>query len=313
MKTTKILTLLGLCLCFIISTPFESDAQILKEIGRLAGRKLKKKVEDKVVETLAEEIARRAFRPINDVMDDWIRENMKRDSAYAGLSDDSLAIILQGNYSKVLSSLNQAAKVPASYDFEYSMDVRITDGKDANNITWLIDTEGKAMAWEQVEGDENQIMLMDLERDIILLYNKNTKEAQALPGMLSLGASFAATQVEVEGVDPMANMRKGGSKSILGYSSDQYFFDDDEFESESWVSDEVPFSYESAFGMLFQRVSPKLFKGDHEMYSGMMLEATTKEKGKKRGKYKSISKWETLAINEKSIVIDNQSYKFGMQ
>lgn len=313
MKTnSKWLIALSMLFAITAFNPVETQAQFLKELGRAAGNKLKKKVEDKVVETLAEEIARRAFRPINDVMDDWIRENMKRDSTYAGMSDDSLAIVLQGNYSKILNSMNRAADVPDSYEFEYVMDVKVTDGKDSHKIKWLIDEEGEIMAWEQLDGEEDQIMLMDLKNDIIVMYNQKTKEAQALPGMMSLGTAFAAASIENEAINPGEIVKKGGSKTVAGYKCDQYFYEDDEYESETWVSQDVPFSYKSAFGTLYQRVSPKLFKDGHEAMSGMMLEATSKEKGKRKGKYKSISTWETLSISEKPLVITNKTYKFGM-
>jgi len=118
MKVTKVTK----CLVFLVGMVFlyapSTEAQILKDITRAAKKKLARKVEEKVVETIAEEIARQAFRPINDVMDDWIRENMKRDSTYAGISDDSLAVVMRENYSTILGNLNKAADLPPSYSFD---------------------------------------------------------------------------------------------------------------------------------------------------------------------------------------------------
>jgi len=303
---------LGLLLAIFAFLSPISEAQILKDLGRSVKRKLSQKIERKVVETLAEEIANRAFRPINDVMDDWIRENMKQDSAYAGVSDDSLAILMRTNYGKILGSLNQAANLPPSYSFDHTMDIVVTDDGKSHPMKWYIMENGDAMAFEQLDGNESQLMLMDIKNDIIVMYNLKDRTGQALPGMMSLGTAFAAAEMEKENYDPMSAIKKGGSKTVAGYKCDEYMFEDDEYQSEIWVSNEVPFDWKGAFGTLVSRVSPKLAEQNNQLMKGMMLESTTKEKGKKRGKFKSVSTWMTKSIDSSTFSIDNAKYQFGI-
>lgn len=313
MKTYNTLRLIALSLAmFFILSP-TSEGQILKQLGNSVKRKLIKKAEDKVVETLAEEIARRAFRPINDVMDDWIRENMKQDSSYAGLSDDSLAIVMRTNYGKILGSLNKAADLPPSYSFDYVMDIIVTDDGDAHPMKWYILENGDAMAFEQNDGKENQLMLMDIKKDIIVIYNMDQKTGQALPGMMSMGAAFAASAMEENAQDLSTIVKKSGSKKVAGYTCEEYYFEDDEYETQTWVSDDVPFDWKSSFGTLVSRVSPKLMESNSSITDGMMLESTSKEKGKRKGKYKSVSTWETKRISKDSFTINNSEYQFGLE
>jgi|GEM_PF-981493 len=312
MKIIRLIKTIGLTLIMVAVLAPTSEAQILKELGRSVKRKIGEKIERKVVETLAEEIARRAFRPINDVMDDWIRENMKQDSTYAGLSDDSLAIIMRTNYGKILNGLNQAANLPPSYSFDYTMNIVVSDNGESHPMKWYIQENGDAMAFQQMTGDEDQMMLMDIKNDIIVMYNLKDKTGQALPSMMSMGAAFAAAEIENEAYDPMSRMKKGGTKTVAGYACQEYMYEDEENISNVWISDEVPFDWSSAFGTLVGRVSPKLAEQNSEWTKGMMLESVTKEKGKRKGKFKSVSTWETKSIDSSTFSIDNSKFQFGM-
>jgi len=310
MKITNLLKGIGLIIIMICLSPNISEAQFLKDVARSAKNKLARKIENKVVETLAEEIARRAFRPINDVMDDWIRENMKRDSTYAGLSDDSLAIIMQDNYGTILNSMNKAADVPDNYSFDYSMDITVTDDKDVHEMKMFLSEKSGVIGIEQYDGKEKQMMVMDIDKDIIVIYTLDKKEAQALPGMMSFGAAFANSAVPEH--KEFKVTKKGGSKNIAGYSATEFEVVNEDFISNIWVSNKVPFDWSDSYGKLVERFSPKSFQNAQDQFgNGMMLESTTKEFGKKKGKYKSESHWLTTNISEKEMTIDNKAYSFG--
>ena len=310
MQITNLLKGIGLIIMILCLSPTNTDAQFLKDVARSAKNKLARKVKDKAVETLAEEIARRAFRPINDVMDDWVRENMKRDSSYAGLSDDSLAIIMRDNYATILGSMNKAADLPPSYSFDYVMDITVTDGKEVNKMKMLLSKTAGVIGIEQMEGKDEQLMVMDVDKDIIVMYNKKKKTAQALPGMMSLGS--AMTKSTIEDHEFTVN-KKGGSKTIAGYNATDLEIKSEKYITNAWISTNAPFDWSESYGRLVERFSPRSFnQAQEELGKGMMLESTTKEFGKKKGKYKSESHWLTTNISEKGMTIDNKAYSFGI-
>lgn len=311
MKTTNLLKGLGLIIMMLCLSPTNMDAQFLKDIARSAKRKIANKIERKVVETISDEIARRAFRPINDVMDDWIRENMKKDTLYTGVSDDSLAIIMRENYATIMGSMNRAGDLPPSYAFDYVMDITVTDGKDINKMKMMLSKSVGVIGIEQMEGNEKQLMVMDLDKDLIAIYDQKNKTVQALAGMMSLGSAMARSSMADHSFEVN---KKGGSKTIAGYNATELEIKSEDYITNAWISTDAPFDWNESYGLLVQRFSPKSFNqaGD-ELGKGLMLESTTKEFGKKKGKYKSESHWLTTNISASGLTIDNTAYKPGFE
>ncbi|MBT8220416.1 MAG: DUF4412 domain-containing protein [Bacteroidia bacterium] len=307
---------IGLIFIMLACASLDADAQILKDITRSAKRKFMKKVENKVVETIAEEIARRAFRPVGEVMDDWVRENMKRDSTYAGIPDDSLAIIMAENYGKILGSMNKAADVPESYTFDYRMNISISDEEGSNDMNMYVAANGGAIAYEQLDQKERQIMIMDVNKDIIVIYNLTTKEAQAIPSAFTMAASIVQYNEEQNTKPSYTVTKLGDIKKVAGYPCVKYLVDTDEYLNEVWVSTELPFDWEETYGAFVAKISPRSYsKAKDELSEGMMLESISKEKSDKKGrktKYKSESKYTTNEIAKEPLMLEKKDFKFAM-
>lgn len=288
-----------------------ASGQLFKKIKDKTMKKVEDKIEDRIVEEVSNELTRRAMKPINQAFDDFLEQSMKDQYGddYDSSKRDSLLQVMGTNYEAFLEGMNKAANLPPSYTFDYQMYIETEDYQKSNGEMEMMFSKDKPFfGMVQYEGNTKNIIILDLESDVMVLYNEDengNKTAQALPSMLKLAmvmnkkeTDMNHLQLKIEG--------PGKSKKIAGYESFQYKAEDDQFKYEYYLSQEVPFTWQDTFGETMKQFAPNAYNPATSSFKGMMLEGNTEHKTEKK-KYK----WKTKKIENESIVLNNSDYKFA--
>jgi len=301
--------LLLLLLCLIAFDQVE--AQLFKKLKKRVSDKIERKVEDKVVEELSEEIARRAVKPLDNAFDDMFRQSYKEeygkeydDSEYEGDPEKQAAMM-----QTLLGSMYGTAELPEAYTFDYTMNIKVTDygEKKSNDMKMYVDPSSKAFGMEQKDRGEEQIMVFDMEKDQVVIFNKKEKTAMAIPNVMKMARTFGKGAMEEAMSETVKFEKMGKSKKINGYMAEGYKVETEEDKGEYYVSTDLPFDWNDAFGGLVESISPNFYKDNPEYdIQGMMLLSEMKRKsdGKK-------AKWEVSDISNKTTNIKCSEYKLA--
>lgn len=265
--------------------------------------KLEDKVEDKLIEELSEEIARRAFRPIDDAMDDMLR------STYEGENGGEVDWNKAGqDYANFLSGLNEAANVPASYEFNIEMEIEMKDGeKEKHTAIYYFSGQKSIMGIKQLDGDTENLMVIDSENDVLILYTEENgkKKAQAVPSAMKMAGNILKMNQEEMKMPEYEVEKTGKTKKYAGYKCDEYKLKSQEDEIKMYVAGEFPVSFKTTFGELSKNFLPENYnKSFAQIEDGMVMFSQYKDKENK--KYNST--FEVKKVNEKSTVINNSEY-----
>lgn len=306
MKFVSRIFLLTLCIAFI--TP-SSQAQLLDRMLRKTKQKVGNKVEDMVAEKVSEYIAQRVYKSMSDGFDRMMADAYKQDSSYRANYGDSVAIKYGGLASDWMARMNEAADVPDSYHFDYTVTAVSTYKRDKDEMTMYFPAEGGYFAMEQLENGQRKVFLLDAERDVTILYSEEGKKksAQAIPNMMGLAGAMANTAIEdQETVDWEVQEIRG--KTILGYKCDGFQASSEEGVSETYISKDVPIDWQEAFINSMKKFVVALNGSDEEFkVDGFVLESSYKSSKKSRDDHT----WTVTAFDEDQFDIINAEYEFG--
>lgn len=289
----------------------ESNAQLLNRLKKRTMDKIENRIEDKIVEEVSSELARRAMRPIDQAVDNMIKQSY-RDEYGEDLTDEEIEEIMNSagkNYAAFLEGMNKAADLPPSYNLDFSMIVEHEDYKKKKSQSEFFFSKDKPIIAIKQVSEEQQLVLIDMEKDIIVLYSEKDgkKTAQALPSMMKIaGAMIAAEDANMK--EEYAKMKiegPGKSKTIAGYKAFQYKAEDEEFKYEYYMSSDLPFNWDNTFAESLKQFAPNAYNASTQQFTGMVMEGETYHKKKKKK-----SKWKTKSISEKMTNIQNSDYTF---
>ena len=280
------------------------DAQILRDIRRQATRNIERRMQQKAVEVISDEIARRAYQPIEQALDSMLRASF-RDSLDNGEEVDWEKA--GEAYANFLRGMNAAVDLPERFTFDLAMTIESTDEKGKTNEMIMHYSKDKPiLGIENFESEnENQFMVIDMEQDLIVLYTtdkKGNKSAQAIPSMLGLMGGMASSTIDDE---DYKIERTGATKSILGYSTRLYQSTTDDEYVESYIAENFPVSWQNSFGPYLEKFAPHTYSETANAYNGMVLESTTTSK-KDDSK---VNVWKTTHINTDTHHIINAEYE----
>lgn len=288
------------------------EAQILGSIMREAQRKLERKIEDKIVDAVTDEIARRAFRPVEQAIDSMMRQKY-RDSINGGKEVDWDKA--GAAYAQFLEDMNKAVDLPEKYTFDIIQEVETTDYKGRKNPMKLYYSKTlPVMGMENMDEEKStQLVVMDIERDVMVLYStdkKGKKKAQAIPSVMKFSGAMAAS-VKTNEADKdyeFKIVKTGKTKKIAGYTGHEYKGESKEDEMDIYVCEDLKTTWSSRTAAYMQSVAPASYiQGSRSIEGGLMLAfETTKKKGDKER-----TSWDTKKLTEKSFTITNADYQFG--
>lgn len=281
-----------------------TEGQILRKIRNQTIRKVEERMEQKAVEVISEELARRAYQPVEKAMDSLLRASF-RDSLDNGEEVDWEKA--GEAYANFLKGMNEAADLPETFSFDISMDIEMVDYDGKKSEMVMHYSKDKAIfGIENFEKDtDHQLVVIDMDKDLIVLYStdkKGRKSAQAIPSMMGMMSGLAAEQVEDE---TYTIDRTNKTKTILGYSARLFNSSTEEEYIESYVAEDFPISWQDNFGSYLEKFAPSAFAEASDAYQGMVLESTSTSKKNSDKK----STWKTTAINHDQLVIVNADYE----
>lgn len=298
---------------FVIFLCFNSisHSQILGGIMNEAKRKLEKKIENKIIEAVSEELARRAFKPIDEAIDSMMREKY-RDSIHHGKNVDWEKA--GESYAAFVAGMNKAVDVPEKYSFDLTQEVEIVDySNKTTKLKMHYSTSEPYFGMENLDDKElKQFVVMDISRDAMILFTtdkKGKKTGQAIPSVLKLASGLASSvKTDENSKSHEINIEKTGKKKkIAGYSSFEYKGSTEEEDFFMYVTNEFPVNWQKSYAQYFSQFAPASYKENaQKIESGIMLEYenTRKDEDKK-------TTWTTIKIGQKSFDILKSDYNFG--
>lgn len=299
-------------LILVVITSNISQGQILGRIMNEAKRKVEQKVEDKIVQAVSEELARRAFKPIDEAMDSMMRQKYQDSVAHGQKVDWDKAGKAYGDF---LAGMNRAVTLPEKYSFDVTQEVEVIDY--SNKRTYLklhYSKEGGYMGMETVDDkQEQQFIVMDMQQDAMVLFTKDKKgkkTGQAIPNVMKLSAGLAASVKTDEASKPSFRIDKtGNSKKVAGYTCSEYKGQTDEENVMMYVSDNFPVDMRKGYVAYMSRIAPASFtENSRQAVNGVMMEY---ENSRKDGKEKTT--WVTKKVSEKQFSVNVSEYSFDRE
>ncbi|MCA6074680.1 DUF4412 domain-containing protein [Fulvivirga sedimenti] len=237
MKTRNVI--LFLLAAFFITT--SADAQLLK--------KLKQAAEDGVQEAVERRVAHEIEKAAQKQTDRYLEQIFGPPTQYEGAGYD---------YSEMLKGIDLNVETEDSYHFEGFTDMEIsgTDekGKEIDPTQFRTFMSTNAEVWAmQLETDdkdlERTVMIFDNthKATIMLLENKKGEKSRVAYGLdwsKMMDSSIESTMDSMKVAD--FNITKtGNTKTIMGYTCNEYQTETDEYTARYWVSEEPIQGYSS--------------------------------------------------------------------
>jgi hypothetical protein len=273
---------------FSLSTQSAYSQRLLKTLRQKAEKKIEQKIEEKAEEEMDKQIDK-GFDKLDEALE-------SEEDADAAEGNDMMNSRLQS----LLKSAGVGGE-PVPYENSYSFDYLIQmhlesydkNGKETSNGEFIthLSPNSKSMAYQVVSGDmakEGQgLFILDAENGAMIILNEENGEKQGMVyGMQSFFESMGATaEEEIDLSDTPEtwaanpNVKKTGkTKKIAGLKCEEYLYNDENSESEIWITKDLKFDTGDFFSTLF-----KTSMASQGMGWGYMMEATTidKESGEK--------------------------------
>lgn len=284
----KLLLTLITCLTITIS-----QAQILGRIMDRAKDKISNELEDMVVERISDEIARAAMKPIDNAIEDMLKERHQQDSINGKTDVD------YGAFAKMFL---QPVDLPETYVFDMILEceTKSYDG-EKSMMEMLLTTDGSAIGFVQLVEGKRTTMVFDTENNIMAVYNEEEKKVQGMPSMLSLAGAMVATHNDEDDYE-ITIEKTGKTKKIVGYQSEEWEIDDEETTTKAYVAEDFPISWKESFGPFLMQMLPTTQRD--KMPDGMTMKSESKTKAKNKK-----SKFEVKKVIESPMTINNKEYK----
>lgn len=274
-------------------------------------KKLKDKTLDKLSDRASEELSAMAveamMQPIRKKRYQLMREQYKEqygedfdESQYETPEEAEAAL-----YASMISFYGDV-DLPDSYAFDYRAEIETKENKEKQNFNMLISTTQSLFGMEFNEKGNRGKMIIDYDRDIMVTYDDEKKEAFAMKGMFKMaqaaGTAYSENPEWQESDDisfePLSKTRK-----VAGCEAEGYRVKSEDGQGEAYYCDNLPFDWKDIFGSMMNKMSPESHKGYSSYYAkGMPVYAKFKEKNGDE------SSWELKDISQDYLTIENSDY-----
>lgn len=261
-------------------------------------QRLLKKLQEKAQEKVEEKVEDRANKKVDEAIDkqlDKIEESLNNapgnNSGNTSSSSDREREQRMQNILKGIGISGDPVPVADSYNFGHLIQMHVesfdNSGKKESEGEFIthLSTDSKSMAYQVVSGDMGSpgqgMFIIDAENRATIILNEEKGEKTGI--VYGTGAFFSsigeAYEEETPEETPEAylanpNVKKTGrTKTIAGYKCDEYFYSDEESESEMWITQDLKMNTQDFFSTLFKT----------NLYArgvpwGYMMEATSTDK-----------------------------------
>lgn len=251
----------------ILLLTITSQGQFLKKLGKIAEKSAKKTIERKVDKKTEKE------------------------------TDKTFDKVLEKPSKEVSSDV-----IPnASYQFTHKYVMRFDDGKNPVNITYYLNknTNHIATVIDEKGGEKDMITLIDSDQNNIIIFMDNGM-------MMTTKLNMKKTIAEANDVYKPQITATGKTKSILGYTCQEYHVVGTDFESDVWMTKEAPITFPKAF----YKSAKKQKKNQKNQWmthmDGMMMEMHVTDTSKRKTK---TSHTTCIALESSNFTIDTSKYK----
>jgi len=265
---------------------------------QVQGQRLLKKLQDKVQERVEEKVEERAEKRVDQAVDnqlDKIEQSLEKEDAGAeaeSVTDrDARRQARMQNIMKGLGMSGEPVPVADSYSFNHLIQMHIesydSEGKmesEGEFITHL-NPQSKSMGYQMISGNMGQpgqgMFIIDAENGAtIILSEENGEKTGIIYGLGTFFNTLGETYQEEEIPETQENYllnpnvkKTGRTKNIAGYKCEEYIYNDEESESEIWITTDLKMNNRDFFSTLYKT----------SLYSqgipwGYMMESTTRDK-----------------------------------
>ena len=248
-------------------------------------KKLKQAAEDGVKEAVERRVEHEVEKAVQKQTDRYMEQIFGPPTQYEGRGYD---------YGKMMESINMNVETEDSYSFTGYTDMEISGtnekGKpiDPTMFRTFIDPEGQSWGIELESDDKDlkrTVMIFDNHHQatIMLMESNEGEKSRLAYGMDWSKMMEAGTDETAETMDETFNFEKtGNTKTILGYTCDEYVTDTETYNATYWVSREPVTGYTSYWSrnnFLFnQQMKKKYSDYLDKLPEGDMMEMTYSSK-----------------------------------
>ncbi len=269
-----------------------AQAQIFGRIVDRAKDKISNKIEERVVERISAEIARAAMKPIDNAIDDMLKERYEQDSINGKTDVD---------YGEFLNTFLKPVELPDSYTFDMVLQCETKDyDGDKSKMEMLLTKDGSAIGFVQFENENKTMMIFDTKNDVMAVYNEEEKKVQGMPSVLSIAGAIAASQSEEDAYEVTLE-KTGKTQKVAGYECEEWEIDDEETTTKALVAADFPIEWKASFGPFLKQILPTTQRD--KMPDGMTLKSESKTKAKNKK-----SKFEVKKVIDDPLTVNNQDY-----
>jgi hypothetical protein len=278
---------------------------ILLIVQPAQGQRLLRKLQEKVQEKVEEKVEERAEKKVDEAIDkklDEIEESLENEkeegseSTTSGADRDRQREQRMQNILKGIGMSGEPVPVADNYEFSNLVEMHVEsfnkkgEKESEGQFITHLNPGTKSMAYEVVSGDISEpgkgTFIIDAENGAtIILGEENGEKTGIVYGMGAFFSSIGET-IEEEELEETPetfllnpNIKKTGrTKTIAGYKCEEYKYNDEESESEIWITKDMKMNTQDFFSALFKT---NLYS--HGIPWGYMMEATTidRESGEK--------------------------------
>mgnify|MGYP003148345493 CR=1 FL=1 len=266
----KHIWLMLFALMFICQT---SQAQFFK--------KLKQKVQQTVENTVTDNVAEKAAQE----------------------TDKSLDNLWEGKMGNGLFAMGGEqvpyADIPESYDFDWEYVVEMETKQGNLNLNYYLKNQATYFGTKMEQAGE-MFMVMDTKNKFMLMFMSNNKNN------IVMGTKINEDALHEDGMETYNNaeIRKLGTKNILGYECQGYETETEDYLVTFYVTDKAPVSFNSIFSAKNQKQVPPELVQLMKKENGLMLEMYMQDKKNKRNNVKMFA----TSLEKKSMKINKADY-----
>ncbi|MDD4224908.1 MAG: DUF4412 domain-containing protein [Mariniphaga sp.] len=275
-----------------ISQPANSQ-RLLKKLQEKVQEKVEEKVEDRVDQKIDQSIDKKLdqIEETIEIKDEKSSNPETKQNDRSKQQEQRMQGLLKG-----LGMSGDPVPIADNYSFNHLIEMYVESynqkGEKESEGQFLthLNPNSKSMAYEMISGDISTsgkgVFIIDAENGAtIILSEENGEKTGLVYGMGAFFSSIGETYVEPELEETpetfltSPNVKKTGrTKTIAGYKCEEYTYNDEESESEIWITQDLKMNTQDFFSTLFKT----------NLYSrgipwGYMMETTSldKETGEK--------------------------------
>lgn len=258
-----------------ISTVTTTNAQLLKRLGQ----RLEKTIE-KTIERKAEE---KVERTTENAFDSTFNSTSKKNT---------------NKTASILGSIGNQPKPEENYTFSHKYVMEITSENNSNTLNYYLSNSGHFMGMDLSEKKSDVFTVMDAKRNALYTFMTSGKDKT----LISTGFDITATTEEQNSKADVSIKKTGQTKTILGYSCDEFEVSATDFSGTIWVTQDA--------GVQFLKMKPMKKSAFNQTWlnyaKGLVMEMTMVDKSKRKAKHITMR---CIALNKTNFTIHSQNYK----